>query len=87
MSMCMTKLRPDKSLSDILRDLKSNATGLMHDVFPSLQDFSWQRGYGAFTLSQTNLITVQNYIARQKEHHPEKSFRDEFDRFFASAWD
>jgi len=47
----LAKLRPDRALSDVLRDLKANATGWMHDVFPSLRNFSWQRGYGAFTVS------------------------------------
>lgn len=44
----LVKLRPDRALSDVLRKLKANATGWMHDVFPTVQDFSWQRGYGAF---------------------------------------
>ena len=74
----LAKLRPDRALSDVLRDLKSNATGWMHDVFPSLADFSWQRGYAAFTVSQSNLLQVQTYVARQKEHHQRVSFRDEF---------
>lgn len=77
----LAKLRPDKSLSDVLRDLKANASGWMHDVFPDLKDFSWQRGYGAFTVSASNVATVQNYIARQKEHHQKQSFRDEFIEF------
>ena len=47
----LAKLRPDRALSDVLRDLKSNATGWMHDVFPRLSEFSWQRGYAAFTVS------------------------------------
>lgn len=79
----LARLRPDKALSDVLRDLKANASGWMHDVFP--QDFSWQRGYGAFTLSQSNLSAVQNYIARQKEHHLIKSFRDEFIEFLQAS--
>jgi REP element-mobilizing transposase RayT len=74
----LAKLRPDKSLSDVLRDLKSNATGWMHDVFPSVKDFCWQRGYGAFTVSQSNVEEVSKYIRRQKEHHRKMSFRDEF---------
>jgi putative transposase len=74
----LTKLRPDRALSDVLRDLKSNATGWMHDVFPRLAHFSWQRGYAAFTVSQSNLKQVQRYIAGQKEHHQKVSFRDEF---------
>jgi REP element-mobilizing transposase RayT len=77
----LTKLRPDKSLSDVLRELKANAGGWMHDVFPELKDFSWQRGYGAFTVSQSNVEEVRRYIATQKEHHAKISFRDEFIQF------
>ncbi len=53
----------------------------MHDVFPSLKNFSWQRGYGAFTVSHSNVEEVRQYIARQKEHHRKVSFRDEFIQF------
>jgi len=72
----LTKLRPDRTVSDVLRDLRGNASGWMHDVFPSLKHFSWQRGYGAFTVSQSNVEEVRRYIARQKEHHRKFSFRD-----------
>jgi len=74
----VTKLRPDKALSDVLRVLKCNASGWMHDVFPSLAEFSWQRGYAAFTVSQSNVEEVRRYVAGQKEHHKKISFRDEF---------
>ena len=67
--------------SSVLRDLKANATGWMHDVFPSLKNFSWQRGYGAFTVSQSHVEGVREYISRQKEHHRKISFRDEFIQF------
>ena len=77
----LAKLRPDCTLSDLLRDLKANATGWMHDVFPSLKNFSWQRGYGAFTVSQSHVEPLRKYIARQKEHHRRVSFRDEFIQF------
>lgn len=77
----VAKLRPDRALSDVLRELKSNATGWMHDVFPKLSDFSWQRGYAAFTVCQSNLKHVQRYLANQKEHHRKVSFRDEFINF------
>jgi putative transposase len=77
----LAKLRQDKSLSDVLRELKANASGWMRNVFPDLKDFSWQRGYGAFTVSQSNVEQVKDYIARQKEHHQKKSFREEFKDF------
>ena len=77
----LAKLRPDRALSDALRKLKANASGWMHRVFPSLEDFTWQRGYGAFTVSQSNVREVSEYIARQKQHHQKASFRDEFIQF------
>ena len=77
----VARLRPDKARADVLRDLKAGASGWMHDVFPSLSDFSWQRGYGAFTVSQSNLHQVQRYVMNQKAHHQKMSFRDEFLEF------
>ena len=75
----LAKLRPDKSVSGILRDLKANSSGWMHDVFPELKDFSWQNGYGAFTVSASQVENVREYIANQEAHHQKiGSFRDEF---------
>ena len=74
----LAKLRPDKDLSSVLRDLKANSSGWMHEVFPDAKDFSWQNGYGAFTVSPTQVGIVRDYIARQAEHHAKHSFRDEF---------
>ncbi|MGE3949107.1 MAG: IS200/IS605 family transposase [Blastocatellales bacterium] len=74
----LVRLRADKALSSVLRELKSNSTGWMHEVFPEMRDFSWQRGYGAFTVSVSNISIVSKYIARQKEHHLKRSSRDEF---------
>jgi REP element-mobilizing transposase RayT len=77
----LAKLRPDRALSDVLRKLKANASGWMHRVFPRLEDFTWQQGYGAFTVSQSNVRKVTEYIARQKQHHQKITFRDEFIEF------
>ena len=75
----LAKLRPDKAVSAVLRDLKANSSGWMHDVFPELKDFSWQNGYGAFTVSASQIEKVKEYIANQEEHHRKiGSFRDEF---------
>ena len=74
----LAKLRPDKSISAVLRDLKANASGWMHDVFPEIKDFRWQRGYGAFTVSSSQVEKVSRYIAEQELHHHKKTFRDEF---------
>ncbi|MBV9241387.1 MAG: IS200/IS605 family transposase [Acidobacteria bacterium] len=41
-------------------------------------DFYWQRGYGAFSVSQSNVDAVIRYIGRQKERHANQDFKDEF---------
>ena len=75
----LAKLKPDSALSDVLRDLKANSTGWMHDIFPAMKDFTWQRGYGAFTVSSSQIEKVREYIANQEVHHKKVgSFRDEF---------
>jgi len=43
--------------------------------------FGWQSGYGAFSVSQSNVASVRNYIAKQETHHRQLSFQDEFRRF------
>ena len=48
---------------------------------PSLGDFYWQGGYGASSVSQSNVETVRGYIARQIEHHRKMTFQEEFREF------
>jgi REP element-mobilizing transposase RayT len=80
----LVKLGPTRAVSDVLRDLKANASSWMHDVFPELSQFSWQRGYAAFSVSESHIEKVRRYIARQKEHHRRISFRDEFIKFLVA---
>ncbi len=62
----LAKLRADKSVSDVLRDLKANSSGWMHEGFPDLKDFSWQNGYGAFTVSASQIEKVRNILPIRK---------------------
>jgi len=41
--------------------------------------FAWGRGYGAFSVSHSDVDKVANYIARQEEHHRKRTFADEYD--------
>ena len=41
-------------------------------------DFAWQEGYGAFSVSASNVEAVRDYIEHQEEHHAKHSFEDEF---------
>lgn len=42
------------------------------------QEFTWQAGYGVFSVSYSNLSVVSHYIDNQETHHARRSFQDEF---------
>ena len=68
-------------LSDFVRDIKSNTSKWIKGINLYYSDFSWQEGYGAFSVSESNKDTVINYIANQKEHHRTHSSLEEFCQF------
>jgi len=45
-------------------------------------NFSWQDGYGSFSVSPSKLMIVEKYISNQPEHHKKMSFKDELRNFF-----
>ncbi len=71
-------LHPERAVSDIIRDVKANSSKWIHENYADLAAFAWQDGYGAFSVSASNVTGVREYIARQEEHHRKVSFREEF---------
>jgi putative transposase len=65
----------------IAQFLKGGSSKWIHDEFPSLQEFAWQDGYAAFTVSKSNINQVVTYIANQREHHRKKTFQEEYLEF------
>ena len=57
----------------------------MKELSPKLAKFHWQGGYGAFSVSQSNLEEVIRYIENQEEHHKRVTFQDEY-RAFLKAY-
>jgi REP element-mobilizing transposase RayT len=74
-------LKPDKSISDLVRDIKSNSSKFINDKKWSDGKFEWQTGFGAFSYSHSQLTNVINYIQRQEEHHKTKTFKEEYIEF------
>lgn len=66
------------SVSDVIRTVKTNSSRWAHELSSEYSDFEWQTGYGAFSLSKSNLDAVTEYIARQEEHHRRKDFKTEY---------
>ena len=74
----LAKLRQDKAVSDVLRSIKANSSGWIHREFDTLRSFASQTGYGAFSVSQSQVEKVKRYIANQQRHHQRVSFKEEF---------
>jgi putative transposase len=55
--------------------IKSNSSKWMKET---QRTFAWQKGYGAFSVSSSNVSAVIRYIDQQEAHHKKKSFDDEF---------
>lgn len=62
-------------LVDLVRDLKANSSRFMKTRVPG---FSWQDGYAAVSVSPSQIERVKRYIARQRQHHSQQTFDDEF---------
>jgi len=71
-------LRPDSSLSDLVRDVKAGSSKFIKEKRWVAGRFSWQEGFGAFSYSRSQLGTVIRYIENQQQHHARKSFREEY---------
>jgi len=73
--------KPNCLLSDLVRDIKSNSSKWINERGLVKGKFLWQSGFGAFTVSQSQLSKVINYIINQENHHKKTSFQDEYTDF------
>lgn len=71
-------LRPDSSLSDLVRDVKAGSSKFIKEKRWVAGRFSWQEGFGAFSYSRSQLGTVIRYIENQQQHHARQTFRNEY---------
>lgn len=71
-------LHPGRAIADVMRVVKSRSSGWVHDTFPGAEEFAWQAGYGAFSVSQSNRARVVQCIETQAEHHRTRTFQEEF---------
>jgi REP element-mobilizing transposase RayT len=74
----LAKLRQDKAVADVIGQIKANSSGWIHREFSDLRDFAWQAGYGAFTVSRSQVERAKRYIETQEQHHRKTDFKTEF---------
>ncbi|OGU31972.1 MAG: transposase [Ignavibacteria bacterium GWA2_55_11] len=69
------------TIANLLQEIKASSSKWVKTKGSLLTKFSWQNGYGAFSVSEGHVKRVKNYIANQEEHHRRPTFQKEFRKF------
>jgi putative transposase len=75
----LVRIRPVQAAAEIARVVKTNSSHWVKEKWKV--PFAWQTGYGAFSVSESNVPAVSRYIATQEEHHKKRSFQEEYVAF------
>lgn len=75
----LVALHPELCVSDFVQAIKAGSSKWFHETFEN--EFAWQDGYSAFSVSYSGLRRVMNYIQGQQEHHRTMTFEEELERF------
>ncbi len=65
-------------IPDLIEEIKTSTNSWIKSQGFTKFKFEWQKGYGAFTHSHSQIDTVVKYILNQEKHHKKKSFREEY---------
>jgi putative transposase len=74
----LVKLRPSRSVSEIVREVKSCSAKWMNEKKWKFRKFGWQDGYAAFTVSRSQVKVVREYVREQQAHHQSRDFKTEY---------
>ena len=74
-------LSKNRTLCDVIESVKKTSSKWIKTQGSSFAGFHWQNGYGAFSVSQSQVSRVRQYIVNQQTHHRAMTFQDEFRLF------
>ncbi len=74
-------LHRTRALADVVMELKRGSSKWLKTRGERFSDFAWQNGYGAFSVSQSAVLQVSDYIRTQADHHKQTGFQDELRAF------
>jgi REP element-mobilizing transposase RayT len=74
-------LNPQKSPSDVMKQVKGASSHKINNRNIIKSKFGWQVGYGAYSVSESQVPKVKEYIKNQKEHHKKMTFQEEYEKF------
>jgi REP element-mobilizing transposase RayT len=75
-------LSKNYALEKIVEEVKKGSSKWMKNEGPRISNFYWQRGYAAFSVSQSNVAAVKLYIQNQERNHRKMTFQDELRELF-----
>ena len=67
-----------------MEELKSHSSKWMKTNGDAFKSFYWQDGYGAFSVSPSEIEMLKKYISNQHEHHKTETFQEEYRTFLAN---
>ena len=73
----LSKIKPVVTVSEMLNRIKANSSKWVNENNKSKQRFSWQEGYAAFSVSESQVPLVKEYIQHQEDHHRKQTFQEE----------
>ena len=71
-------------VAELVQEVKTESSKWTKTQGQEFQNFHWQRGYGAFSIGQSQVGTLKRYIACQRIHHQRVTFQDEYRKFLKS---
>ncbi|MBL7831945.1 MAG: transposase [Saprospiraceae bacterium] len=78
---CFFLLNPQKSIADVIKQIKGSSSHYINQNNLIADKFAWQTGYAAYSVSESGVEKVFEYIKNQKQHHTMKTFQQEYDEF------
>ena len=78
---CLFLLNPQKSVAEVIKQIKGSSSHYINEHNIISDKFSWQTGYAAYSVSESVVEKVFQYIKTQKEHHQKKTYQQEYEEF------
>jgi putative transposase len=80
---CLFLLNPQKTIAEVMKTVKGSSSHYINQNDLITAKFAWQTGYAAFSVSESTVERVCNYIHNQKQHHSKQDFTKEYDAFLS----
>ena len=78
---CLFLLSPQKSIAEVIKQIKGSSSYYINHNYLTAEKFAWQTGYAAYSVSESVVEKVYEYIKNQKMHHQKQTFEQEYEAF------